>query len=491
MRPRTVMVLALVVLGLGAYLWFFEQDRPTAQESRDAARRLWPWEPGAVTAVEVTGPDGARLRLERQPAPDRAVGDDPGDPGDGGATHWRLVAPLAATADARSVEDLVGALVELRWYREETGVDAAALGLVPPRFRVVVETAQEQRALRFGNALPATDRVVVAPEPERSAGPAGPDGADGAGGASTATVYVVDDLLIQQFQRPVDAWRARDLLPGSRYQVERVRLAGASPIGVPPVHFQRLGAGEIFEVSGGTLAAPDRADAVRIGELLGELETLRVVTFEDGADPAALGLAPPAATVEVWFQGQEEPFLLELGDLTADGDGVYGRSGALVFTLNTALLPLARLPVEAWRSLALTTLSPFDIALLDLRDDRGEWVLRHAEGVWTRDGEALRGTAPADLVDLLTEARARRLLQAEEAVGLAPAFLTIRLEARAERESEPQTLSFHALPENPAAMAVRCSGRDVVLLWDEAASTELATRIQALRSAAPKTANDG
>jgi hypothetical protein len=384
------------------------------------------------------------------------------------------VTPLEATADTLAVDDFISQLRELRWLRRETGVDLAPLGLDPPRRTLRLVLPSGRLAIDLGAPLAGGDRVPVILRE------------DAVAGRDRSTVYVVPAWLLESLTRPPDAWRARDLLPGSRYQVEAVRLA---PAGAPPVELRRQAGETGFRVLGEGLAAPDWADSRRLEELLGAVEGLRVETFLEGRDPAELGLEPPTATLEVELRGAPEPFRLELGSPLAEDGGYPARADRQLFTLRTGLLPLLRLPAAGWRALDLTRVEPYAVEGLTVVQGGETLQLHRGEGVWRRGDTEIPGAAVVDLVDFVTEARASALRVEVPPETLDAPALVLRLAAGGEGRST-ETLSFQPLAGGEE-MAVAHRERAVVLRWDGAGYRELLERLAALQEALREAPVDG
>ena len=64
MRPRTLLVLAVLVAGLGAFIWFYERNLPSTEERRELQARVLSLEVEEVQAIALEG-GGHRVRLER------------------------------------------------------------------------------------------------------------------------------------------------------------------------------------------------------------------------------------------------------------------------------------------------------------------------------------------------------------------------------------------------------------------------------------------
>ncbi|HEY4564680.1 MAG TPA: hypothetical protein VIJ36_16970, partial [Thermoanaerobaculia bacterium] len=93
MKPRTLLILLALVLGLGAFIWFYERKLPSSEERETLGKKVFALEKGDVTAVAIDAPKGS-VRLERAPAPKPAK--DNKDKKEGTAepaADWRLTRP--------------------------------------------------------------------------------------------------------------------------------------------------------------------------------------------------------------------------------------------------------------------------------------------------------------------------------------------------------------------------------------------------------------
>jgi hypothetical protein len=125
--------LGLVVVGLGAAVWFGDKkDAPKAPLTALA--------PSAVTAISIEHPNSPAIKLEKQ---------------DG---SWKLVAPVKADTDQFEVAALVN-LADTSRQAELTdgGLDYKSLGLDPAAFRITLN----DHTLDFGGDEPIKYRRYV------------------------------------------------------------------------------------------------------------------------------------------------------------------------------------------------------------------------------------------------------------------------------------------------------------------------------------------
>ncbi|HEY0782881.1 MAG TPA: DUF4340 domain-containing protein, partial [Thermoanaerobaculia bacterium] len=149
MRPRTLLVLLILVAGLGAFIFFVDRKLPSSEERTANAKKVLSIKKDDVTAIALTsGAIGAtQVELQRVGPPPAAK--DKGKKTDDAlalgapAAEWRLVKPLAARADAAAVSGLLDALTGLEKTRTIEKADPKAVGLDKPRATVKLTTVGE------------------------------------------------------------------------------------------------------------------------------------------------------------------------------------------------------------------------------------------------------------------------------------------------------------------------------------------------------------
>lgn len=481
MKPKTLVVLTLLVAALFAFVWFFERDLPSSEERAELADRVLPIEPDEVAAVAIEW-NGRALRLERRAA--ETEGESGGeDDTPAPAAGWRLVEPYEARADDAAVDTLLDALTGLRKARTLEDFDPAAVGLDSPRGAVTLTTADGESRLRVGAGVPGSDNVIVAL-----------DGSDDA--------WVTTASFLAQLDREPEAWRSREVVAVAREEVREVRLTAADAAGAEgsegggaagPVVLERRG--ERFH-----LAAPieDLASADLVDRLLADLATLRSRRFldDDPRSDAELGLDPPRGTIEATL-ADGGTIRVELG-APVDGDEaipteaaprndprtVYARVDGQRFETVTDLPNALARPAGAWRSPSWSALRSFEVDRIEVSEAGAPDLALERAGVdWRRGSETIPYTAASDLLFALTEAEG-----ATAEVG-APGepILTVRL-ASAEGEGEEETLILYGAVEaageaDGRVHPARSSARSSTLLLPAADVAEVREAIAAVRAA--------
>jgi hypothetical protein len=226
---------------------------------------------------------------------------------------WRVVEPVADSADGPTVDRLVSDLRYLRatGFDDEPG-DDASLGLAPSAFEAELEVesgAGEPRRLRLaiGGVSSEDKRAVRTKRP--------------------GMVYEIAAAGLDDFARRVDAYRDRELLRFAAGDAERVEIL-----------FQEGGQSHAVTATRseeGWTSSPESLADARIARLVSELAGLRAggIAAESAgaAELAGMGLAPPRVIVRVFGAEDdaaegEVPLLAELELGVSDEDrGIVAR----------------------------------------------------------------------------------------------------------------------------------------------------------------------
>jgi hypothetical protein len=468
MKPRTLLILLVLVLGLGAFVWFYERKLPSSEERATLSKKVLELDKADVTAVAIDSPKG-KIRLERTAGKAPAPGKAGAQPQPAPAVEWRLTQPLATRADSFAVDRLLDGIAALEKTRTLDDVDPKAVGLDKPRAVVRLTTKKGERVLKLGAEVPPGGNLI-----------AGVDGRKGA--------YVVGDAILSEVDKAPGDWRDRLIFRGDREAVQRITLTGGP--GGPVVLAKRA--------DGFWIERPfvDRADHDLVDGLLSDLTGLTADRFLDGSrPPAALGLEPPRGSVEVvsGAGAASPPVRIDLGTAVTGaatpegqpaGEVSYARAGDAIFEVRTRLGESTRRPPADWRALQL---SAFEVHQVDSAtvNDGGSGVttaLTRAGTDWKRGTTLISYLPVSDLLFAVTGGRAERVLTPAEAQGLhadlAKPLLTFELRTK---DAGAETLTLY--PPVKEGVPARASGRDVVLLLPADTLNQIQTKLKAVQEA--------
>ncbi len=466
MRPKTLLILTVVALVLGAFIFFYEQDLPSTDERVELAKKVLRLEGDAVEALLIEWGDQV-VRLEQQRSP--AAGDDGEDSAEEdlspvvSSAGWRVVAPLDARADGSAVDSLVGSLTGLESSRVFEDFDRGELGLDDPRARVTLIADGDQSVLEVGAELPASGDMVVAV----------------AGGTKA---YQVASSLFDDLTKAPGDWRDKKLFDGLRGDVERLSWAPLEGDTVPILLAKR---GDNFWVESPLI---DRADEEQVNTLLSELTGLRAETFLDEPllTPESMGLEPPQGVLEAVLVGRERPFRLELGAAAGDEGLFYGRVDSQLIEIKTRLPESLAVTAADWRSRSWTALQVFKIETARFETPEGAFEVSRDGADWKRGADRIGYTVVSDLLYPITEAKAEEVLDRDAAIAtghdLERESLTITL-ATKDGDEQLSAEQLSLFPSVGGFAAATSGGRDAVLLLGEDKAGEILEKLQALRTA--------
>lgn len=300
---RSFLALLVILIGLGAYLYFVESTRtPGADDDRE---RVFAIEAAQIDELTIRSDSGERTTVRR-------AGDD-----------WQIVEPVAAPADPAEVSGLTSSLSSLQIQRviDKAVTDFAQYDLDDPRIEVRFRADGEEKRLSIGGKTPPGSDVYARVNDE-------------------PRVFLIAAYLESTFNRGTFDLRDKTPLRIEREAIDTVEITarGATTRLVRADGEWRLAQ---------PLEAP--ADYNEVNGLISRLMSAQMRSIEDApkGDLKAYGLAPAVVTVRA--AGGEAQVSLLLGRDTDDETTVYAKveNAPEVFTVDASLLEaLNRDPAE-------------------------------------------------------------------------------------------------------------------------------------------------
>ena len=459
MKPRTLLILLGLSLGIFAFIYFFERELPSTVEREEQSKQVLPLGADDVDALEITW-GGKTVRLEKEPAPKKATSDEknadehghPAAPTSEGV--WKLVSPLSARADAGMVSNIVRRLAELRKDRTFDEFNAQETGLQNPRVEAKLRAEGREHRLAIGGDLPIGGATFVSD------------------GQKAYQVGGIGDLVKELQKNPGD-WRDKKLFHGERSEV--VEIALQSP--ARKVKLVRQGEGENFDL---VEPVKDQAERDLVSGLLSDIAGLEAATFlEPGASFTASGLVVEAKLATT----PDDPFRIELGQMLEPGKIAAKVEDQLVALDATRLDPAFSREVNAWRSLSWSAVQVFQVDRAVFKTPVASTEVKRVDGEWKRGEDKLDFTVASDALYPLVEIKAQEILSRAEATARGFELGKPRLEVELETENKKEKLALFATQGDLAAATTE--GRESVLLLPADKVAELEQKIEALRTAKP------
>ncbi|HZS10671.1 MAG TPA: DUF4340 domain-containing protein [Nitrospirales bacterium] len=347
-RHFPTILLAVVLGGLGAYLYFVEVPTERHKTEQEAKRqKLLTIEEREITGLDVAWPSSS-VALEKR---------------DG---RWMMTKPVATEGDPREIEAMIRALVLGKVNRvvEEHAANLEPFGLAHPPVTVTVKAGTREERIALGDTGPISSTLYAQRPPEHS--------------------VLLTDLAARDFlSKSVFTFRKKELLAIDQSKVDRLRLASPQteivlyreeePGGRPKWKIR-------FPIETG-------ADQPEVRALVIKLEDLKALAFLDpGPEHDALlkTLTTPEMKLTVHQDGADQTVKFYRTDpakgeayavMTADGP-IYRVNPAVVQELKKDLFTLQdkRLLGLEKEQIALLTVKGRDrhFTLINQND---EWVL--------------------------------------------------------------------------------------------------------------------
>ena len=405
MKSRETIILLVVVVLLGAFIYLYERHTAgTEEKSRRADRILPEFDRENVTVIEIKSEKGSFVvrRIEIQPpkdAKEKQIGER--------RYAWKMEKPFEAGADMSVID---GILSDIEFMSEERRVEGEAardmkkFGLIKPGLVIKIQAKGETITLRAGKEAPG-DGMYLAME------------------GKDDIVFIVSKYTIEAFVKgPADVRdkQLTDLMPAELTGI-KIFAAGSAQTG--------------FEKSGQkwSCSSPELGgDAVRVSrkkveQLAGRLGSLRADSFLSESvaekDLSGHGLGEGALKIELTQRGGAVTSILlgnECGGETKGTEGVaaFVRGTAAIACVGADIMSAALVPAPDYRLLTAVEFDEYDVTAFDAfagggdasslrveKDDEENWRIKTPE-----EAQADNDTV-GQLIALLMNEKASNLLQ--------------------------------------------------------------------------------
>jgi hypothetical protein len=253
MNFKTTIVLIVLLIGAGAWLYFSHEPAVTPQTSTDQGSKLLDIDAKDVNEIVITPSDGPGFTLQKTGA------------------DWQLTDPVKAPAETFEVDSLVRGFTEAITHGQvdSNGTNAGATGLSTPRYQVQLITPNKTVKLAVGDKSAVGDNLYVKLE-----------------GNSKADLIPAD--VATKLDGGVAAYRKKNLITASTDQIKQISIT-------------RPDGKLMLEKTGSTwqLVEPQKlpVDDSAASDLVFALTGLQADSFADAASTPSTALTNPQLTV--------------------------------------------------------------------------------------------------------------------------------------------------------------------------------------------------
>lgn len=355
MRYWSSMVLAVILAGLGAYLYFVELPaQQQEQEQETKAKQLLPFSESSITGIAVTTAQGL-VQLSKT-----------------AASEWTITAPLQTDADSREVEALIRALVTGTVSRTvaDRSAPLASFGLDQPVTTVTVTAGSQQETLSIGDSGPLSNTLYVLRESDGN--------------------VLLTDLAPKDFvNKSLLTFRRKEILRFAQNEIDRLRLTYPSTEIV------------LYNMAGGKprpswkirYPIEAEADQTEVRSLLFRLEDLKALGIIDPGperDAMAKRLTTPNVKVTIHTSAGDQVVRLYQPDPQSGEAIAETTPDAPLYRVSPSIIKGLTKDLFELQDKRLLGVDVEDIAMLSVKTRDHSYVLINQHGEWVLEDQPER-----------------------------------------------------------------------------------------------------
>ncbi|PWT94187.1 MAG: hypothetical protein C5B54_00425 [Acidobacteria bacterium] len=376
MSFRTTIILAILLIGLGAFAYFYEYKGGEEREKKKAEEK---------TLLKVKKEDVAEVDIQGLEKPIKAV--PAGD-------NWKLTSPIDSRADSATVERILGNFENLKYQQiiEESPKDLAQYGLDKPKLTVELTLKKDgkKETLQIGAKNPVENSCYI-----RLNGSPRVYMADGTvGDIGNTTLFDLRDKKLTDFvSEKVQSLSLRTTSDDFQFKKESGIWKMVKPVDSP-------------------------ASDSEISSFLSALEFLRATKFIDqpSTDLSQYGLKDPAASVGI---AQEKGMQQTIDFGKKEGEQLYVNVGNTIAAVSDSFTTYFQKKLEDWREKKLLIFNRFDAADVFIKTSGKEYHFKKAtEDKWSQEAPAKAEIDGDKLQDLLQNLETAEIVKYSDTAAL-------------------------------------------------------------------------
>lgn len=356
---RSFLVLLVVALGLGAYLYFVESKREPGDTKKNE-RVFAGLDSDKIERVTVKSDKGEATTLEKK------------------SGKWQQTQPDTVEADPGEVSGITTNLASLEMQRvvDEQATDFKQYGLEPARIEVAFKAGDQDRRLLVGQKTPSgTDLYAKLPDKPR--------------------VFLISSYLESTFNRSPFDLRDKTIIKIDHDKIDSIDITS-------PDHALKLAkSGSDWRIKSPVDA---RADFGAADGIIGRLNSaqMKSIAAPNATDLKPYGLDKPSVTVTLGSGSSKAG--LAIGKAAAEGT-VYARdlSRPIVFTVENALVDELKKPADDFRVKDIFDARAFNTTRVEAVRNGQTVAFEKAGDKWKQVAPSVKD-ADAAKIDALTSA---------------------------------------------------------------------------------------
>ncbi|MDI6732929.1 MAG: DUF4340 domain-containing protein [Planctomycetota bacterium] len=258
MKSKTTIILLVLAVLLGVYIFIIEQKLPTTDELEESAKKVFAVKSQDINRIEIGAPNASHL-------PDLA--------GQAGMTvgtitptvptritvacvrannQWEMVQPVKTRADQSVLEGIVNQLSDLQKKETLKEVpDLTPYGLHQPPITMTFQAKDKTYSLKLGNKAPLNIGTYLAVEGRKE-------------------VYVVAEHFVNSINKSISDFRHKKIFDTNTYDISMLKLVRPQQT----IELQKID--DEWRITG---PVSEKAEQTKIRDILSQMSTLSVSTF--------------------------------------------------------------------------------------------------------------------------------------------------------------------------------------------------------------------
>jgi hypothetical protein len=404
---RSFGALLVVMIALGAYLYFVESKRPAGGDA-DKKEKAFTVEADKIEEFTIKSESGERTTVRKS------------------GSDWQIAQPGSGKPDSAEVSGITSNLASLEIQRviDENPTDLTQYNLAQPRVEVAFKASGKDHKLLIGRKTPPGSDLYARLDDQKR-------------------VVLIPSFVDTTFNRATFDLRDKAVLTVNRDEIGSIAVTTPSSA----MRFEKAG-GEWKMVQ--PVAA--RADFSAVEGLVSRLTTLQMksIAAPQAADLAQYGLDKPAATLTIGSGSSQAT--LAIGKSSGEG-AVYARdlSKPVIVTIESALVDELKKPPADYRQKDLFDARAFNANRLDLVRNGVTTTFekvksKNKEGqeqdTWKQVAPSAKDvdqTKVDNLISAITQARASSFVDAPTKGALDKPELTVTIKSNDGKREEKVT----------------------------------------------------
>ena len=257
MKGLKTLIIFIIVLLTGAYIYFYERKTPTTEERKEKEKKIFDFKSEEVKKFSLKKGEHLIIVCEKKDE------------------KWQMVKPLKVKANKSEIERILSRLEFLESQRKlKEKIELGKFGLDNPKIEVIINLKDKSLILLLGDNCPVGGNMYAMLK-------------------NREEILVVRKGIFNDLDKKIEDFRDRQVVEVDKFKTSKLLIECGGEI------LECRKEDEKWHITNPIQA---RGDSEKIEEILDKLNDLKVEDFisEDPAEMEKYGLSSPRLTATVW-----------------------------------------------------------------------------------------------------------------------------------------------------------------------------------------------